>query len=416
MVYRERRLTYRSSVLDRVFAPARTVAVAGPVIGLNEDRARAMLKIAGSAPNARIALVPSASSRRWDYQWPDLERVVSSLPDLDTSDLGRLLNAIRARPGERSPLEVIICGEYLVLDYSHGLGDGQFAVTLLSTLMKADVQSARSLVKQLPPHAISMALNRHFSSHPARVRDVLRVRRIHQAVPAERGGTQQLGDWRSATHSIANYMEPGTVAKLRAWASEHAVGSTSTSVTTALWMAALRGLGGSIDDRTVVLVNCRRYLPAEYVDSTGNFAVAIPLLLAASPDEIAGRVRQVTDSGWPLSILAVSELKDRLARLTDSRHLEQTPATNRIYLAISDIGRLTQLDDAPWVGGERPPQLAGYLEPNGPTALGLLVTELTGGRTFTASFSTEFADPSLIESALNRMCEDPVGVLRTAGI
>jgi hypothetical protein len=37
-------------------------------------------------------------------------------------------------------------------------------------------------------------------------------------------------------------------------------------------------------------------------------------------------------------------------------------------------------------------------------------------RLFTASFSTESIEPTLIEGVLNRACADPVGVLQAAGI
>jgi hypothetical protein len=62
----------------------------------------------------------------------------------------------------------------------------------------------------------------------------------------------------------------------------------------------------------------------------------------------------------------------------------------------------------------RPPQLAAYLEPAAPDTASLLVSELAGGRTFTATFCGGVIDAATIEAALSHMCNDPVGTLENA--
>ena len=91
------------------------------------------------------------------------------------------------------------------------------------------------------------------------------------------------------------------------------------------------------------------------------------------------------------------------------------PVGDRIRAAVSDVGKLRAYDAHPWVPGSRPPQLSAYLEPDGPDAVPLLVAELAGGQTFTASYCTQMVEPGIIESAVRRMCSDPIGLLEAVG-
>ena len=407
---------YRSTANDRDTAPERVIAVAGPIADFDADRVRTLLKkLAGIEPATRISLVPS-ESRLWEYRELDIEQTVVELPDVDTRDLGRLLTEIGKRAGERRPLEVFICGEHLVVDFSHGIGDGPFGLVLGAALMGAEEEPAlaRSLAKSLPPHAVWLALGRHFASHPSRIRSMLQLRKSITATVGETDSTRRIDDWKASTRGLSAYMEPARLTELRAWASSHAAGSTSTSVTVALWIAALRGEDVQIDPQVTCLVNCRRYLGVKHRDAHGNFAVGMRMPLPSSPTGIAAMVRQVTDSGWPAAALGYAEFEGWLARRTEPAPPAGTEVANRLRLTVSDLGRLTMFDHVQWATGPRPPQIAAYLQPDGADASTLLVTELAGGRTFTASFCSEMIEPAVIEKALVRICADPVGVLQAA--
>ena len=86
---------------------------------------------------------------------------------------------------------------------------------------------------------------------------------------------------------------------------------------------------------------------------------------------------------------------------------------DRLRVAVSDLGRLGMFGHTDWALGA-PPQVAAYLEPAGPDAASLLVSELAGGRTFTASFCGAMVDPAVVTRALDLMCDDPVATLQTA--
>jgi hypothetical protein len=226
--------------------------------------------------------------------------------------------------------------------------------------------------------------------------------------------TRQITDWKTSTRCVTGFMEPEMVAQLRTWVSSCAAGSTTACVTVALWMAALRSEGVRTDERAVLLVDCRRYLGADYKDAHGNFAVGIPIPLHPSPSETTRNVRRVIDSGWPAATLAYGELASRLPRRPEPPQPRLIEVPDRVRLVLSDLGRPAIDDKVPWANGQRHPQLTAYLEPDGPDAITLLVSEVAGARTFTASFCTDMVEPEVIERALNRMSADPVGVLEAA--
>ncbi len=411
---------YRPTALDRALATERTVAVVGPVAGLDEDRVTANLRaILAAAPDARPALSPDPGGRAWHYRSDLAERRIVRRDDLGT-DLGRLLTESGGQPVAplgRGPLNVLISGDYLAVDYSHGIGDGQMGVTLLAALsVGADPARAGALARGLPRSAVWTALRRHYRAHPRAMRDFVQLRSRHRRAGDDQPvGTRDVDLSHLDKQSRTAYMPPHCVAALRAWAREHADGASPASVTVASWMAALRAAGVAVDDRITVLVNCRRYLDPRHQLDQGNFAVALPLWIPRpqTPVVVHGAIRDVIDSGWPLAILGMAELKSVLARPGADEPNTTVTVPDRLRIAVSDLGRLGMFGDTVW-GSGAPPQLAAYLEPAGPDAASLLVSELAGGRTFTASFCGAMVDPAVVARALDLMCDDPVAILQNA--
>ena len=406
---------YWASAIDIERASSRVLAVVGPVADLSVDRIAAVLAdAAASSPTAHIALSPRSDRRRWVYRVRDWRRVVSVRPDLDTADLGRLLMQLRDRPGGRSALEVLICGDYLVVDYSHGLGDGRLGV-LLPAVLLGDRRpgAAELLAPSLPRWAPVPALFRQFALHPRRALAVLRMRKSGRRAVPERG-TGRITDWESARRSVTAYMEPRAVAALRAWTSAHFPGATAAAATVTLLSAALRMEGVRVDDEVTILVDCRRYLRPRHRDGHGNFAVGIPIHAprAATPSSIGTQMRMALESGRPLARLSVAEVKARVARPNPPPEPDQGGSPDRVRLTVSDLGKLRPFDHIRWKAGDAPPQAIAYVESEGPGAMDLEVTEVCGGRTFTASFSATMVEPAVVANAFQRMCEDPVGVLR----
>lgn len=409
---------YWATACDSEQAQARVISILGPIAGLSADNVRAMLAEAvRSSPHARISLAPRTDSRLWRFDAVDPHDAVEMRSDLDTADLGRLLTEISNRPGGRQPLEVLICGEYLTVDYSHGLGDGRLGATLTTSLAEREIDAcAASVSRSLPRRAVWAAIWRNFVLHPSRAMDVVRLRKGSQT-PTDGGELRRIDEWRSARRCVSAYMDRATVSGLRSWASDRYPGASAASVTVALWAAALRAEGQRVDDRVMILVDCRRYFAPKHRHGHGNFASGVPILVphGSSPFDVAGQVRRVTDACWPLARLGIGEVKTRPLRLKVAAAPTEFHVPDRIRLSISDVGKVPVHEDLAWVPGGRPPQASAYIEPDGPDAVALLVTEVLGTRTFTVSFCDRVVEPSVVDNALKRMCDDPVGLLQALG-
>lgn len=412
------RSEHHPSALDRALASSRTVAIVGPVADLDVDTARAVLAAAAAHPRPHLALEPS-DGRRWRYR-SGIESAVLRRDDLATDDLGALLTRVRHEPGS-PPLRALLCGDYVVVDYSHGIGDGQLGVALLAALAgTADPARSAVLASRLPRHALSSAVTRHLRAHPAAIREVARLRGEHKRVPDDGRPVTSVSRWRARTRSVSAYLPAAAVTELRAWAKVDAPGASTAAVTVALWLAALRAQGADVDEHVQILMNCRRYLDPRHAAAQGNFAVAMPVALpaGASPAELAGITRRVAESGWPLAVLVLAEAKAALRRggsapAGDQAEAGRYDAAGRIRPSVSDLGRLQMFDHVTWIDDGRPPQVLAYLEPDGPDAVTLLVSELDGVRTFTVTFCETVVDGDLIRAALERMCRDPIGLLGT---
>lgn len=413
--------SYRSTALDRVFADTRIVTAVGPVRGLDVRRTRRTLTAAAQAhAEAHLAVEPRSDTRQWRYR-TDIAGDNVTTGTGPTDDLGRMLTEIRSRDGTRSPLEVIVFDDHLAIDYSHGIGDGQIGVMMLAAFCDdADGTLVPGLTSGLPASSTWKALWRHYSRNPKTVSDFRKLRGRHRA-EADGGSAprRRIENWETAKVSRAGYMSRDRVDELKQWTAEYMPGATAASISIALWSAALRAEGVDVAEHIMVLFNSRRYLDPAQQNSHGNFAVGIPLHLPAgtTPVAIAGAMREVIESGWPIAVLGMSLLRDAASRIRSSvrpQHTSVVEVPEKLRLAVSDLGRLRVFDHLEWADDGRPPQMAASLEPDGPDGCTMLIAEIAGGRTYTASFCSKMIDVAVMDSALQRMCEDPVALLHHA--
>ncbi|MEH6795484.1 MAG: hypothetical protein V7694_15250 [Rhodococcus sp. (in: high G+C Gram-positive bacteria)] len=412
---------YRSTALDRVFADTRIVTAVGPVRGLDIERTRHTLTAAEHVDaSPHIALEPRSDARRWRYRTGIAGDNVTSDTG-PTDDLGQMLTDIRSRNGARGPLDVVVFDEHLAIDYSHGIGDGQIGVMMLAAFCDdADGSLVPGLAAGLPPSTTWKALWRHYSRSPKTLADFWTLRSRHRTERDTSGPLRRIENWEAGKVSRAGYMSRARVDELKHWTAENLPGATAASVSIALWSAALRAEAVDVDDHVMVLFNSRRYLDPAQQSAHGNFAVGIPLHLPAdtTPVAITTTMREVIESGWPIAVLGMSHLRDVASRIRPSAQSQEedsiveVPETLR--LAVSDLGRVRVFDHLDWVDDGRPPQMAASLEPDGPDGCTMLIAEIAGGRTYTASFCSKMVEVAVMDAALRRMCEDPVAFLRDA--
>lgn len=411
---------HRPSALDRALAHSRNIAVFGPVPGLDRDLLTVRLRSA-AAEVPRLRLDPFSADGTWTRRTDALlvEEIDAPAPPADLTDTpGARLGVIatHVRQLDPIPLRVAVCDDHLVVDHSHGLGDGRLAPTLQAVLLDSAPPAVHAaLAHDAPAGSVRRALADQILRHPRRLAEVRRLR-------ADNARTGTLVEPASVdstrVQTVSATVPPDGVSALRERISAME-GASDASSTVALWVAALRRAGVASDDVVQVLVDCRRYLRRSDA-GMGNLAIALPIRMPApvTPASVRQRVRAATESAWPLAVLGISATRARLRPGTPGPSAEPTAAVRtspHVRLSVSDIGRLPVFDGVVPPAPASPPQLGAGIDPDGPEALTLLVSEVGGARTLSATFHADVIDARAVHSALVDICRDPVAVLEAAG-
>jgi hypothetical protein len=403
----------RATILDRALAASRSISVTGPLTPLDADRVRARLAPA-MTPTSRLTVVPDPSSARWIHDVTP--RPVVERPDLADLSPGEILTRLRARTGPAGTVEYLLGGRWLILDQSHGIGDGRSSLEQIAGLAGRDGSAmAPNLERSLPAGSAWHAAYRQLLRHPARLREVARLRTAN-APGASEGPRRQLSGWRSTRRVVATSMSADRVGALRDAVAAGGMKVSSAAVTVALWRAAVAAEEVRVDPRTQVLFDCRRYLDPAHANDHGNLAVGIPLRFpdSATPVEIGDRIREVTRSGWPVAILGAGELRGLLRPQAGgpSTGPDIAAVPDRLRLSVSDMGRIGVFGDVEWDPQASSHHLYASLEPDGPDAATTFVSDVDGTRSFTTTFYEAFVDRAVIEAAHRTLCDDPVALFR----
>ncbi|WP_299571565.1 hypothetical protein [uncultured Williamsia sp.] len=410
---------HRPSALDRALAHSRNIAVFGPVPGLDRDLLTVRLRsIAAEVP--RLRLDPFSADGTWTRRTDallveDIEvpATPDDLPDTPGARLGVIATHVRAL--DPIPLRVAVCDDHLVVDHSHGLGDGRLAPALQAVLLDSAPPAVHAaLAHDAPAGSVRRALADQILRHPRRLAEVRRLR-------ADNARTETFAEPASVDSSrvrtVSATVPPDGVAALRERISTME-GASDASSTVAIWVAALCRAGIASDDVVQVLVDCRRYLRRGDA-GMGNLAIALPIRMPepVTPASVRHRVRAATESAWPLAVLGINATRARLRRGAPTQSVKPVPAVRtspHVRLSVSDIGRLPLYDGVVSPGTDSPPQLGAGIDPDGPEALTLLVSEVGGARTLSATFHSDVIDARAVHSALADICRDPVAVLEAA--
>ncbi|MEH3156378.1 MAG: hypothetical protein PGN29_13905 [Gordonia paraffinivorans] len=410
---------HRPSALDRALAHTRNIAVFGPVPDLDRELLTVRLRsIAADVP--RLRLDPFSADGTWTRRTDtlvvediDAPAPPGDLPDVPGAQLGVI--ATHLRQHDPVPLRVAVCADHLVVDHSHGLGDGRLAPALQAVLLDSAPPAVHAaLAHDAPSGSVRRALADQVLRHPRRLAEVRRLR-------AENSRTETVSEPTALdparVRTISITVAPDRIAALRERISTMD-GASDASSTVAIWVAALRRAGVATDEVVQVLVDCRRYLRRGDA-GMGNLAIALPIRMPApvTPASVRRRVRAATESAWPLAVLGINATRARLHRgIPDPAPESATPVRTspHVRLSVSDIGRLPIFDGVVPPPPAAPPQLGAGIDPDGPEALTLLVSETGGARTLSATFHTDVIDARAVHAALVDISRDPVAVLETA--
>ncbi|WP_157225947.1 hypothetical protein [Rhodococcus sp. AW25M09] len=341
-------------------------------------------------------------------------------PAATSAQLEAAIADVRRRAGERLPLEVTICGEYLFIDTAHGLSDGKLFVDLVEALHLDDSDGAS--VWSLEPesrHVIPRALLRWFALHPLRLRDAWRAVKAMQALNQQslegigRPESSETVPWSPSPAVVIRQSTAASEAAVSAWRKKNA--PSAGAATVALWLVrcAMDRVGLESTPAVTIAINCRRYLDAK-TTVNGNFAVGLNVAISGTrPIEPQARVlNAVYTSGLPLAVLGIVSASVRIKSAADPTAADRVLREPKVKLMYSDLGRPPSWDRVPWAEGEGG-QFAGLLDPSAPDAITVMCGVVGKERTYSVSFHDNVFERAKIEEAMNLIVTDPILLLES---
>jgi hypothetical protein len=364
----------------------------------------ALATIASSGPHTRLALTPRPGKRIWRYD-PEAPLPVHELPDAVANEgSAAVLQYIRRRSGCRHPMEFHVSQRHFALDLDHGLGDGRFALELISALFAhARGDSTPWVTDDDTPLALPRALFHTFGLHPTRARRVWNYAAgLRSAASTDLDAApDEVVTWSPSFAVAIAHVNADAESAVNEWRRVNAGKSGSASVWLYIIRQALHAAGLPMTEGVIFAFDCRRYLPK---GRTANANFIIGLNIPVPVDEpllaVVTRLREITASGVPLAGMAAVSARALLA----ARRWPMVPANRLIdaqaEVMYTDMGIMSLLDDAPW-SSDKEPSGTGLLDPGGPNGVTILNTRIGNTRNISISFHDNVFDRRVIDRAVD---------------
>ncbi len=402
---------------DRMWIGAHSVFVFGPLHVPEVDAVRAALReLAGAVPDHRLFHRPDHNYRRWrSVTGAEIdnhcERMVTMLGDtVDNSDLEWILEQQYAAYEDDVPFRFALGSDTVALSLAHPLGDARLAIEAGSELLSAAVEQRAPTGLHEPSvrMPLARALGDYYGRKPRRIRATLRTPRTPPPGPVP--GTRP-HPWQPEFAVASGVIPKSALADMRRWRVRNAPGVTRTLVVFAAARAAVEATGmrpASAGFYTVV--DNRKFLPTGgHLD--GNFTIGIYLEPADSrdPSAISAALEAAIANGRPLatmSLLTGFAQVGRIAALTDHALFPAHPS-----LVLNHLGRLRGFEKLPWRNGGADARYLSATTQRQPDFLTFQFAEMLGRVHVTATFHASTFDRTLVRTAVDTLCADPVGLL-----
>ena len=354
--------------------PEPLVQIWGDLVALTRDQVAQRARRLVRRPDFRhvVRLLDMRGRRAADVPTDRLDELIDALvveaglpwsagPEaIAQHELGRELAVL--------PFRIVVGDRYVAIRFSHAFGDLYAETRALLPLLLADADEP---VPAPVPAPLIRALAHTVTRHPAKVLAAFRADRW--APPATfADGPAQL--WRRELCFATS--EDGWLDDLTARLDPARV-SVGGWLTAAMHRAT-REVGIAAHPGALVVVACRRYLPAGARHLSGNFVAGSFLTVAdpTDPVQTTAAIREYAASARPLLAMAASRRSDGRRARADQPHRDQLPDPDgRAYLGLSHTTRV------PWPSRTVPPAGCAF---NVPTPIGpdgiAAVTMGVGGR------------------------------------
>ena len=392
----------RVATLDTVHSRRRSAVVVGPLrIPSHHQLTSRLDAMTAAGPVARLCLEPSAAHTRWSRVTEGRTPRVYAVAPLDdpAPPLG-LLQTVREL--DDRGLTVATAGDWLAIDFSHGLGEIPLIHTLLDVLFgitdARDPETWRRYARTRSPLGVAAAAT--FGANPVRLAKLLTAQRDRSAPARHSPAPSGPGmPFTAAPTTRVIGLRADEVAELRARRDRKLPGVSMVALfTCALWSSFERA-GIAVDDAVKVPFDVRRYLPGGR-DTLASFSAGLDFVIdrAGGPARLQHEMTRAARTGRPVANLLVGTAKARGRGRID--HLTTAvPAAPRLHLLHSNLGSPQWNGPWPFTSAEH----ACMLVANDPAAAtGVTVTSVAVAENlwFTAEFHRSVFDPDAISAGL----------------
>jgi hypothetical protein len=324
----------RVSALDRLHSHRRTGVVIGPVeLPPTYVLADRYARLVEAGPLVRLCLEPSVRSTRWRRRLDDgvsLTDVSAPLPPVTMLDVTRAACTDDVADGIR----ILRAGEYLAIDFCHGLGEVPLVNLILDVLFGVTDPSDPALVDRYSHRVAPLisAAAKTFGTDPRRITTLLRRRPVRAAAP-EMTTYPRPPTPRPATSFVGLPADVATELRRQRDAALPGV-SLAALFTYALW-ECLADSGLRVDDVVKIPFDVRPYLPAgSNTLSPLTAGLDFDVGRCGGPAGLQAEMDRSARSGQPVANLAVSALKALVPR--HDTH-GSWPAHPRVHLLHSNV-------------------------------------------------------------------------------
>ncbi|MCV7183332.1 hypothetical protein [Mycolicibacterium murale] len=394
--------TVRVAALDVAHSRRRSIAIVGPFdlppVAMLDDRFRAM---AAHGAITRLPLHPSTTSTRWSVAPEGRAAVLETAPLGPGEDPAVLAARVRTTHDQHG-MQIITAGDYLAIDFSHGLGEVLMINSLVDSLLgNADPTDPEMWARyrhRLSP--LLVAALRTFALDPRRALALAAARNDRPAVEPATGPPAS-----PAPTTLAVGLPAETVARVRRYRDAQLPGVSLVSLFThALWRA-LADAGVPMSTVVKLPFDARRYLP-EGRDTLATFSAGLDFRIEPTkgPAALQEAMTAAARSGRPVANLLIGTLMTRRELLRGAGDEPAASPTGPIHLLHSSVGVLPRKGQWPF----RDPAQARMLVASDPADLNsITVTSVTtmNNLWFTAEFHRSAIDPAKVRAALDSIAE-----------
>jgi hypothetical protein len=396
---------------DVAFAGTRTSLLAGPLDHKGEDYAQAALRaVAERGPSARVGLMPSSTTNKWEFS-PDEFARIATIDPLPVPEMLRKYEQITAEASVgHHPLVLVFCGDYVMFSADHGFGDATACLEVVALASGGDVDDYLESNDDRP---LKKAVNAVVSKSPSAALKALRGPAVSPPEDIPHLRTYPKADVRDIVMTFVR-TEPGTFNTLRKLRKESFPEVSMSAAVSYLIRRAFADHGVQLTDDLGVLVDLRRFLPEGTVTLANLPGIAeVTAPVSSTLEEYGKAYNAAVSTPAPLVRLAASLLKKRI--LPSGQSTESTEYPDRARTIFSDPSLHPTMKKIRWSDRGDGCMYILINDPGVPHQIPITTMWDAQGRlNITASYYSGSFDRAVIDSILDDVAAQPLRFLESA--